>query len=106
MFDCVPEPFVNEANIAKDRLFLLAQELREIQGERMDFPDTTDVQLDSPWHKRKTKALSETRDLFTKLREYEMHLPFDPAFVDDEHLTSVMHSLADMTGEENTQVIE
>lgn len=104
MFDRVPVPFCNEAHIAKEKLVLLARKLREIQGERMEFPDTTDIQIDSPWYKRKTQALTETRELLSTIQnEYKTSLPFDPGLVDDEHLTSTLCSLADMAEDEDAQ---
>jgi hypothetical protein len=98
MFERVPASYRNESTIAKERFILLARELRSIQEEKKEFPDTTDVHEYSVWHNRKMNTLTEVRELIADIqKEYETKPPFDITLVDDEHLTSTLRFLADIS---------
>jgi hypothetical protein len=97
MFERVPASYRNESTITKEKLFILARSIRELGEERDEFPDTTPLNEGGPWQKRKARYVQETRELLSTIHsEYETPLPFDPTLIDDEHLISVMHTLAEI----------
>lgn len=97
MFERVPALYRNESTIAKERLIILARSIRELGEEREEFPDTTPLNEEGPWQKRKAGYVQETRELLSTIHsEYETPLPFDPTLIDDEHLISVMRTLAEI----------